>query len=170
MLSTYRLEVVNYFDNLCNDLDVKAETFLSDQSLSIVIKERLDETRTIFINKIKQIEIFNLNRLQTLDPSQIKLVGDDLRFALFKNFCFFIDPVLVNIDSELLEEKSLGLNLGYLVVIDKYLTKRQLDCYNEILKFHDSSQILHFLNDFFAIKYNPVRFITFYIIQKFNEM
>jgi hypothetical protein len=159
MLSTYRLSVVNHFDNLVNEVDLKVETFLIDERLPLARRQQLNQTRDVFIEKIKQIEAYNLHQLQTLELEKAKsLAGDELNLVLFKKFCFLIDPSSIKMRKESIEKKFESVDLGYLIVIDKYLASYQLELYKELLRYHDSSSLLHFLNEFFIIKYDPVKF------------
>ena len=62
-----RLLINEHFSNIINQIDVKTETLLENQILSQENRNLLNETREKQIEKIKEIEQLNLNRL----PSNI---------------------------------------------------------------------------------------------------
>jgi hypothetical protein len=161
MLSHYRLQIVNYFDKLVNQLDVQTETLLNEQRLTSEEKERLNETRIKFVERIKQVEAFDLSRLESLDLDELKSMSElEVQQALFSQFCFFIHFNGFNIELDFYNQKLCSVYLGYLVVIDKFLSPSQLEIYKRLLEFHNSKSVLHFLNDFFVLRYDPVKIIS----------
>ena len=62
-----RLIIVNHFDNVINQIDIRIETLLENQSLTDEKRNELNEIRDKQIEKIKEIEQINLQYL----PSNI---------------------------------------------------------------------------------------------------
>ena len=58
-----RLIIVDHFDELINQIDIKTETLLENQSLSEETRANINEAREIQIEKIKEIKELNLNHL-----------------------------------------------------------------------------------------------------------
>ena len=58
-----RLMIVDHFDDIINQIDIKTETLLQDQSISQVTRDKLNEIREEQIEKIKEIKEINLNLL-----------------------------------------------------------------------------------------------------------
>jgi len=58
------LMIVDHFDNVINEIDIKTETLLQDQSLTEETRDKLNEIREKQIEKIKEIKEINLNLLQ----------------------------------------------------------------------------------------------------------
>jgi hypothetical protein len=56
--------IVDHFDNVINEIDIKTETLLQDQSLTEETRDKLNEIREKQIEKIKEIKEINLNLLQ----------------------------------------------------------------------------------------------------------
>ena len=59
-----RLFIVDHFDEIINQIDIKTETLLQDQSLTEEKRNKLNEIRDEQIEKIKEIKQINLNLLQ----------------------------------------------------------------------------------------------------------
>ena len=58
-----RLIVVDHFDELINQIDIKTETLLENQSLKEEMQRSLNEAREKQIEKIKEIKELNLSHL-----------------------------------------------------------------------------------------------------------
>ena len=58
------LEIIDHFDDVINQIDIKTETLLQDQSLTEETRNKLNEIREKQIEKIKEIKEINLNLLQ----------------------------------------------------------------------------------------------------------
>ena len=61
---TFRLEIIDHFDDIINQIDIKTETLLQDQMLTEEKKNQLNEIREEQIEKIKKIKEINLKHLQ----------------------------------------------------------------------------------------------------------
>ena len=59
-----RLMIVDHFDDIINQIDIKTETLLQDQSLTQETRDKLNEIRDKQIEKINEIKEINLNLLQ----------------------------------------------------------------------------------------------------------
>ena len=59
-----RLFIVDHFDDIINQIDIKTETLLLDQSLTEETRNKLNKIRDEQIEKIKEIKEINLNPLQ----------------------------------------------------------------------------------------------------------
>ena len=59
-----RLFIVDHFDDIINQIDIKTETLFQDQNLTKETRNKLHEIRDEQIEKIKEIKEINLNLLQ----------------------------------------------------------------------------------------------------------
>ena len=59
-----RLFIVDHFDDIINEIDIKTETLFLDQSLTEETRNKLNKIRDEQIEKIKEIKEINLNLLQ----------------------------------------------------------------------------------------------------------
>ena len=59
-----RLMIIDHFDDIINQIDIKTETLFLDQSLTKETRNKLNEIRDEQIEKIKEIKEINLNLLQ----------------------------------------------------------------------------------------------------------
>jgi hypothetical protein len=59
-----RLKINDRFDDVINQIDIKTETLLLDQSLTKETSNKLNKIRDEQIEKIKEIKEINLNLLQ----------------------------------------------------------------------------------------------------------
>ena len=161
MLSQLRLNIVEYFGSLINQIDLKAETlmlsekFATDSNLVDII----NKTREKFIAQLKSSSSYNLSLLNSTDFSnKLKNTTNDqekINELLFKEFCFILDPSDEGDWSEIFVIRN--LILGYLVVTDKYISQESLSCYRDILKIEKSrsrsSKInLNYSNCYFNLK------------------
>ena len=69
---SFRLIIVDHFDDVINKIDIKTETLLQDQRLTEMKRDKLNEIREEQIEKIKEIKEINLNLLNTNDNEEIK--------------------------------------------------------------------------------------------------
>ena len=58
------LMIIDHFDDVINQIDIKTETLFSDQSLTEETRGKLNEIREKQIEKIKEIKEINLSLLQ----------------------------------------------------------------------------------------------------------
>ena len=67
-----RLMIVDHFDEIINEIDIKTETLFLDQSLTEETKNKLNEIRDEQIEKIKEIKEINLNLLQNNEQEEFE--------------------------------------------------------------------------------------------------
>jgi hypothetical protein len=112
-----RVIIVDHFDEIINQIDIKTETLLLDQSLTIEIRNKLNETRAEQIKSIEEIKEFNLSHLpQEFNEEEYcgkwsHVIDDDS--LDYKHKIERIKEELIVNDCVLLENPSLinGLNL-----------------------------------------------------------
>ena len=68
-----RLMIIDHFDDIINQIDIKTETLLQDQSLTEETRNKLNEIRGKQIEKIKEIKETNLNLLNTNEEEELDL-------------------------------------------------------------------------------------------------
>ena len=68
-----RLMLIDHFDDIINQIDIKTETVLLDQSLTEERRNKLNEIREKQIEKIKEIKEINLNLLQNNEEEELEL-------------------------------------------------------------------------------------------------
>ena len=68
-----QLKIIDHFDDVINQIDIKTETLLMDQSLTEEIRKELNEIRDEQIEKIKEIKEINLNLLQNNEEEELEL-------------------------------------------------------------------------------------------------
>ena len=67
------LIIIDHFDEIINQIDIKTETLFSDQSLTEEKRNKLNEIREKQIEKIKEIKEINLNLLQNNEEEDLEL-------------------------------------------------------------------------------------------------
>ena len=60
----FQLIIIDHFDDIINQIDIKTETLFQDQSLTQETRDKLNEIREKQIEKIKEIKEINLSLLQ----------------------------------------------------------------------------------------------------------
>jgi hypothetical protein len=68
-----RLMIIDHFDDIINQIDIKTETLFLDQSLTEEKRNKLNEIRDEQIKKIKEIKEINLNLLQNNEKEDLEL-------------------------------------------------------------------------------------------------
>lgn len=129
MLARIRLDLVDYFDSLVADVDLKAERLIIADQLTPNGESRLDEInskRNAFIKQIRAILAFNLAQADAKYSTQPG-------FKPFTRFCFIIDDNQLDLSSCL---GPVGSTFGYLIVLDRFVDQPSLDCYKELLGFY----------------------------------
>ncbi len=109
--------IVDHFDNLVNQIDIKTETLLENQILSEETRNKLNEIREEQIEKIKEIKELNLSHLpQKFNENDFRqkwshVIDDDS--LEYKHKIDKIKEELILSDCVLLENPKLinGLNL-----------------------------------------------------------
>ena len=67
-----RLEIIDHFDETINQIDIKTETLILDQSLTEETRNKLNEIREKQIEKIKEIKEINLNLLKNNEQEEFE--------------------------------------------------------------------------------------------------
>ena len=68
-----RLFIVDHFDDIINQIDIKTETLFLDQSLTEETRNKLNDIREKQIEKIKEIKEINLNLLHNNEKEDLEL-------------------------------------------------------------------------------------------------
>jgi hypothetical protein len=69
---TKNLLVIDHFDDIINQIDIKTETLLQDQSLTEETRNKLNEIREKQIEKIKETKQINLNLLKNNEQEEFE--------------------------------------------------------------------------------------------------
>ncbi len=82
------LEIIDHFDDMINQIDIKTETLLQDQMLTEKKRNKLNEIRDEQIEKIKEIKEINLNLLENEEGEELDLdLGKLIHFD-----CVLLEP------------------------------------------------------------------------------
>ena len=103
------LIIVQRFDEIINQIDIKTETLLQDQSLTQEKRNKLNEIRDEQIEKIKEIKEINLNLLKNNEEE-----SEDL-------------GKLIHFDCVLLEQQKNSLNGFDLWITSWFYNKESLE-------------------------------------------
>ena len=68
-----RLFIVDHFDDIINEIDIKTETLFLDQCLTEETRNKLNKIRDEQIEKIKELKEINLNLLQNNEEEDLEL-------------------------------------------------------------------------------------------------
>ena len=101
---SFRLKIIDHFDDIINQIDIKTETLFLDQSLTKKTREKLNEIREEQIEKIREIKEINLNLLNNDKETKDLEQEEEVEISKEK---------LIHFDCALIEQpKSLnGFNL-----------------------------------------------------------
>ena len=105
------LMIIDHFDDIMNQIDIKTETLFLDQSLTKEKRNKLNEIREKQIEKIKEIKEINLNLLQNNENEELEL---DLE-------------KLIHFDCVLLEQPKTSLNGFVLWISSGFYNKENLE-------------------------------------------
>lgn len=137
---TNRLEIINYFDSLINDVDLIAEELLNltlDSKTyrdDISVETMINDKRTLLIDKIQDVKTYNLNHL---DENEQDL--SENKTNLFKNYCLLINrydwrdslrQTNANID---IFKKAIHEAFCFLVVLDEFVDDNKLTLFKELI-------------------------------------
>ena len=86
------LIIIDHFDDIINQIDIKTETLLQDQSLTKEKRNKLNEIRDEQIEKIKEIKEINLNLLNTNKNEEL----EDLERLIHFDCVLLEQPKCVN--------------------------------------------------------------------------
>jgi hypothetical protein len=160
-----KLTIINYFDSLINQIDIKTEIELaqllfSDQDDSQIInkakesQENVNKIRERFLHEIKNIENFNLQHFHNNEDNN-----------LFRKFCFLIDKSCFKLSeahgsNSLLDDKKFVL--GILIITNEYVDLDELNDFKKLLQLNFDNK--HLLGNFFEIgpDVKTVSFSIFY--------
>jgi DNA repair exonuclease SbcCD nuclease subunit len=122
-----RLIIVDHFDELINQIDIKTETLLENQSLSEETRANINEAREKQIEKIKEVKELNLNPKFTEDEFRQKWshVIDDKSLE-YERKIDKIKEELIVYDCVLLENPSL-INCFDLLNTSWYCNQKDLE-------------------------------------------
>jgi hypothetical protein len=164
-----RKQIIDYFDRLLElvelrtgELSAEAASNRDPEASELVL-----EKRELFIDEIKNIRAYNLDNLGFIDPEDLKCLAesgesDEVSDVIFKRFCFFVSKSEVEIFSTTMQLSHVDASFGYLVVLDRYLNKANLECYWEFLKFMNAKKTLNEKSSFFELR-KDVRIPEFYL-------
>jgi hypothetical protein len=148
MLRIARLNLVDYFDGLINEVDLKAEKEIAQEteangaeSKNIAnLVEFINKKRLFFVDEIRTIELGNLKFVNKLNLTGLEInAPGQLNEMIFESFCFLMS-------------KS-GQSIGQLFVIDKYLPEKNLECFKELARsFGVNGLKLSYTNSIFNLK------------------
>lgn len=120
LIDTSIIDVVEYFDDLINRVDIVIENNLLNQDLSIDKQEYFNSIRDEYLHLINNIKMYNLeepHRFKHLRESEINTKYSTKQGDVF---CFFIDHNLSIHDNTILSQ------VGHLIVTDFYLSQISL--------------------------------------------
>lgn len=146
---TQKLQIIDYFDSLINDIDLKAERLLTKIPESY--QEYVNVKRRSFIDEIELIKQYNLSNFESYDsPESLR------KEQLFMRYCFcldmdqmnghrFISDRIENYYEERQEDMKvdelfneiINKAFGILIILDGYLSDEKLSLYRELLHFHE---------------------------------
>jgi hypothetical protein len=127
-----------YFDWLIRKLDLIVETLMSESFADNKLIAKYNDYRSAFIKEIHKAQALNERVLSNRNNSHKEEVKID---DLFPHFCFFINESPKKGMNEFTCENSVAKDIGLrLVVTDKYLTKAQVECFENL--FYYSMQSL----------------------------
>lgn len=143
---TERLEIIDYFEALINEIDLKAENLLT--KIPQPYQGLVNSKRGTFIDEIERVKAYNLSNLNNSQPPY----GKD---SLFRRYCFILDMDQINgkrfMSNErerLEEERQANMNVersfmemidktfGVLIILDGYLSDWKICLFKEVLHFH----------------------------------
>ena len=133
-LSCYRLRVVEYYDKLVNEIDLKAETFLADETYADQAEE-CEAKRTQFLAELKRVELLNLKFLET---NSLETNSSDE--SIFQpEFCFLVSAKDLRASKK--NWSTTDSLFGYLITTDRYLSDKNLASYRQLLFFSSANGV-----------------------------
>jgi hypothetical protein len=152
MENQLRRLIIDYFDKLLEFVERRGKELGNEEDSYSLI-----EKRELFVDEIKNVRTYNLDNLGFIEPSDVTALANTLEYdceevndCLFKRFCFFVTADHYEPFGRQLS-KADG-RFGYLVVLDKYLSQANLECYMEALKFVNNRRVLDEKNILFDLK------------------
>jgi hypothetical protein len=86
-MSSNKLKVCEYFDNLISDLDLAVQTVIKYNYHDRNLVDGLNKQRDEFIKEIRELEAYNLRSISDMNLKQGEVLSDEDHFT---KFCFFI--------------------------------------------------------------------------------
>ena len=89
-----RLIIVNHFDQIINEIDIKTETLLENQIFPEETRKKLNEAREKQIQKLKEIQELNLKHLpQNIEDNSLEYENknDKIKEELILEDCVLLD-------------------------------------------------------------------------------
>jgi hypothetical protein len=140
LLCKYTIQVKSYFEFLASQIKRRAEECVATSNAS---RAGLYTTRDEILSAIKEIESFNLTRLEARHVERLHELDEEaLNKVLFEKFCFVVDAKDVKF-----KKKN---ELGYLIVLDRYVTREELFYYKECLRYVNVDEAISYENYFFG--------------------
>lgn len=141
-LELSKLYIIQYFDDLINQIDINAEYQLLAFS-TVEHQNKINTTRNGLINEINTIKKYNLdslNRHEIQENIKYDFIIKDIQATrmLFKKFCFFINPETFNYFKDEFND------LGFLVVTDFYLSENEINYIMYLFRLFIFKQIMHY--------------------------
>jgi hypothetical protein len=145
----------DYFDELTCELDLRIERLIRDNCNDEELTDNINEVRDTFLAEILACQAQNLTRFTPTvrQPAGGRSKwedddddGDEEKEPLFTSFCFFIHVCAdKSVDAALTpcyincQAMAAAFIDFRLIVVDKYLTRAQIRCFEELLKFTPNS-------------------------------
>ena len=138
-LGFYRLRIVDYFEVLVNQVDLKAELAICESLVEgkAVYEERVKNIRQSLVDSIKACEENVLRHFNDLNTSQLTRLDshghENLDAQLFGDeFCFFIERT---VNHEATFRDFLLNAFPCLLIINTYLNPKQLSFFRNFLEY-----------------------------------
>jgi Leucine-rich repeat (LRR) protein len=137
--SDIKSDLINYFDGLKFDIDIKAQEILCNESLADYFKEHILKLNMDLMDKIDEIFNNNMNLVNnyfeshkpSASENQESLDKEKMKMKIINSYCYFIN-------NDLLKKK---INpLGLLIITDWYLDDNQIN-YLKVKYQEDSPQL-----------------------------
>lgn len=135
---TRRLEIIQYFDSVVNDVDLMAEELLnlvsSHKNYPDDLLKMINDKRTLLMDEIENVKRYNLDHA---DENEHDLCQDKTK--LFKKYCLLLDMfnwrhsfVQINYNQDNLK-KVINEAFCFLIVLDEYIEDRELALFKELI-------------------------------------
>jgi hypothetical protein len=140
-------QISSYFNGLERIIDQKADFLRKNQCFNTKL---VNEMRDKYFSEIKKIEESNMECMEEIDVTNFEnLVNDRLvNDMIFKRFCFIIE---LN-QHEYKGIEDLNVAFGLIVVVDRYLSPEELDCYHKLCELANQMERVECFNSFFSFK------------------
>lgn len=131
-----RLLIVEYFNSLCNQIDIRSEKIILQYSSSEIDIALIEKTRDHMIQTIEEIKKKNLENISIIKTEIIQILNKNTltknEFLFYMNLIFKYFCVLVDLESLFIKTK-ISNSLGVLVMLDGYLPIDQLKIYKKFI-------------------------------------